>query len=162
MKNAPPPAGRRRFLVSLAAAALATRASAASAASAPVMEVWKEASCGCCGDWIPLMRAAGFNVVAHDGGAERARAKAGVADTFASCHTALVGGYAIEGHVPTRDIHRLLKERPSAIGLSVPGMVNGSPGMEQRGLRPGYAVLLLHRDGGSSVFARYPAQAPLP
>jgi len=152
---------RRRLLVSLAAAALAIRISPARAAAAPVMEVWKEASCGCCGDWIPLMRAAGFNVVAHDGGADFARAKAGIADVFASCHTAFVGGYAIEGHVPARDVHRLLKERPIAIGLSVPGMVNGSPGMEQRGPRPGYTVLLLRRDGGSSVFARYAAQAPL-
>lgn len=155
------PIGRRHFLASMLATALAARLAPARAAGAPFMEVWKDASCGCCNDWIVLMRAAGFTLAVHDGGSEKIRMKMGIADHFASCHTAIVGGYAIEGHVAATDIQRLLRERPNAIGLAVPGMVNGSPGMEQRGPRPGYAVLLLNRDGSSATFARYPSQSPL-
>lgn len=91
----------------------------------------------------------------NDTGNGAARAKAGIARQYGSCHTALTGGYAIEGHVPVREIERLLKERPDAIGLAVPGMVIGSPGMEQGDRVDPYTVLLLHRDGGSSAYAKY-------
>jgi hypothetical protein len=94
-------------------------------------------------------------VTAHDSGNSAARAKARIGPQYASCHTALVDGYAIEGHVPAREILRLLKERPDAIGLAVPGMPIGSPGMEQGGRVDPYSVLLLHRDGGSSTYAKY-------
>jgi hypothetical protein len=151
-------AARRRFMLS--AAALATTPILASAtATTPKqrMEVWKDPACGCCKEWIALIRAAGFDVVTHDTGNVAARRRARISDTYGSCHTALTGGYAIEGHVPVREIQRLLRERPDAIGLAVPGMVIGSPGMEQGGRREPYAVLLLHRDGGSSIYAKYSA-----
>ena len=119
------------------------------------IEVWKDPSCGCCKEWIAILRREGFNVVAHDSGNTAARTKAGIAIQYGSCHTALIDGYVIEGHVPVRDIERLLKERPNAIGLAVPGMVVGSPGMEQGDKVQPYTVLLLHRDGGSSAYARY-------
>ena len=123
----------------------------------PTIEVWKDASCGCCKEWMAHLRAAGFTVVSHDRGNVAARRKAGIGDHYGSCHTALVDGYAIEGHVPAREILRLLKERPKAIGLAVPGMPQGSPGMEQGRPPDPYTVLLLHRDGGSSTYAKYPA-----
>lgn len=124
-------------------------------AASRAIEVWKDPTCGCCKDWIAILRKAGFNVVANDSGNAAARAKAGIARQYASCHTALIEGYAIEGHVPVREIERLLSERPNAIGLAVPGMVVGSPGMEQGGRVDPYTVLLLHRDGGSSAYAKY-------
>lgn len=125
------------------------------AAAAPTMEVWKDPTCGCCKNWIALLRKAAYSVTAHDSGNVAARAKARIATRYGSCHTALIGDYAIEGHVPLKEIERLLRERPDAIGLAVPGMVVGSPGMEQGGRAEPYAVLLLHRDGSSSSYARY-------
>lgn len=119
------------------------------------MEVWKDPTCGCCGNWIALVQAADFNVTVHDVGNTAARQKAGVARQYGSCHTAIVGGYAIEGHVPVREIERLLKERRDAIGLAVPGMVAGSPGMEQGSRIDPYTVLLLTRAGGSEPYAKY-------
>lgn len=149
---------RRYFIASLVAlAAAAPLANLASSPAGPRMEVWKDPTCGCCKEWIAQARAAGFDVVAHDTGNVAARRRARISDTYGSCHTAFVGGYAIEGHVPLREIRRLLRERPDAIGLAVPGMVVGSPGMEQGDRREPYAVLLLHRDGGSSTYAKYSA-----
>lgn len=149
-----PFATRRRFLGLLLAAPLATTPWAARAATRSI-EVWKDPSCGCCKEWIAILRSAGYTVVAHDSGNVAARAKAGIGRAYASCHTGLIDGYAIEGHVPVREIERLLKERPNAIGLAVPGMVVGSPGMEQGSRVDPYSVLLLHRDGGSSTYAKY-------
>lgn len=148
---------RRRFMSSLLAAALAPALAApAIAAAQPAVEVWKDPTCGCCKEWVAHLRNAGFTVTVHDDGNAATRSKAGIAAQYASCHTALVAGYAIEGHVPAREIQRLLKERPNAIGLAVPGMVSGSPGMEQGGRVDPYTVLLLHKDGGSSSYAKYP------
>lgn len=147
---------RRRFLGSLVAAPMAAWLVLPAAVNAgQLVEVWKDSTCGCCKDWIALLRKAGFTVTAHDSGNVSARAKAGIARQYGSCHTALVEGYAIEGHVPVREIQRILKERPDAIGLAVPGMVVGSPGMEQGGRVDPYTVLLLHRDGGTSSYAKY-------
>lgn len=150
------PMRRRRFLALITAAPMTTWLGApAFADQGSAVEVWKDSTCGCCKDWIALLRKAGFVVTAHDSGNAAASAKARIAKQYGSCHTALVGGYAIEGHVPVREIQRLLKERPDAIGLAVPGMVIGSPGMEQGGRVDPYTVLLLHRDGGSSSYAKY-------
>lgn len=149
---------RRRFIFTAAAlAAVPLLASESLAAAKTRMEVWKDPACGCCKEWIAQLRAAGFEIVAHDTGNVAARRRARIADAYGSCHTALVDGFAIEGHVPVREIRRLLRERPDAIGLAVPGMVVGSPGMEQGDRREPYAVLLLHRDGGSSTYAKYSA-----
>jgi hypothetical protein len=147
---------RRRILASLVLVPLAVSLGLpASAATSPAVEVWKDPTCACCNDWIRHLRNAGFVVTAHDSGNQVARSKARIAPLYGSCHTALVEGYAIEGHVPVREIQRLLRERPDAIGLAVPGMVVGSPGMEEGGRVDPYSVLLLHRDGGSSTYAKY-------
>ena len=121
-----------------------------------VIEVYKSPACGCCGEWIKHLRANGFEVRAHDvADSAEYRRRYGVPEAFASCHTARLGGYVIEGHVPAREIGRLLTERPRAQGLAVPGMPAGSPGMEQEGRRDRYEVLLFQRDGRHVIYARY-------
>jgi hypothetical protein len=154
---------RRRLLLGGAVGLLLGPAGLAGAApaarSAPLMQVWKGPACGCCKDWIELLRAQGLRVEVHEQGNSDARARLGIALQYGSCHTALIGGYAIEGHVPVREILRLLKERPEAIGLAVPGMPLGSPGMdgpEYGGRRDPYQVLLLSRDGRTRVYQNYP------
>ena len=128
----------------------------------PLIEVWKTASCGCCKDWVKHVQSAGFEVKAHDVSDDAKRKKRqqlGLPEAYGSCHTALVSGYVLEGHVPARDINRLLKERPAALGLAVPAMPIGSPGMdgpEYGGRRDKYAVLLVQRNGGQSVYQQYP------
>ena len=128
------------------------------ATSTPLVEVWKDPSCGCCHDWIRHLQANGFRVQSYDTGNAARRAELGISPKLGSCHTAKVGGYALEGHVPAREIHRLLKEKPVAVGLAVPGMPIGSPGMD--GPAYGYKtepynVLLVRRDGAISVFQAY-------
>lgn len=149
---------RRALLVGIAAIGLGRWATARSATLAPLVEVWKSPSCGCCKDWIAHMRASGFRVEVHDSGNTAARVRLGVDGKYGSCHTAVVAGYAIEGHVPAGDIRRLLKERPVAVGLAVPGMPVGTPGMdgpEYKGRKDPYDVLLLQANGTASVYRRY-------
>ena len=146
---------KRRTLVALLGAALLPPAWAD---GAPLVEVWKSPTCGCCKDWIRHLEANGFQVRAHDQGNSDARAALGIPIAYGSCHTARVGGYAIEGHVPARDIQRLLKEQPAAIGLAVPAMPVGSPGMdgpEYGGRKDPYDVLLVRRDGSTGVYQSY-------
>ncbi|HOM13629.1 MAG TPA: DUF411 domain-containing protein [Rubrivivax sp.] len=122
------------------------------------MQVWKSPSCGCCKDWIALLQRDGFQVQVFDEGNNAMRAKLGLAQRYGSCHTARIGAYVVEGHVPAREIRRVLAERPDALGLAVPGMPVGSPGMdgpEYGGQRDPYDVLLVQRDGSSRVFASY-------
>lgn len=117
--------------------------------------VYKTPSCGCCDKWVSHLRENGFKVEAvnlEDLG--MVKAMAGVDPQLASCHTARVEGYVIEGHVPADDIRRLLAERPEARGLTVPGMPHGSPGMESPHPEP-YEVLLIEPDGSTRVFARH-------
>ena len=122
---------------------------------APKVEVFKSASCGCCGAWVEHMRQNGFQVIAHDvGDVPAERKKLGMPDRLGSCHSAKVGGYVIEGHVPAADIRRLLKEKPKALGLAVPSMPPGSPGMEGPRSIP-YDTLLVARDGTTRVFASH-------
>jgi hypothetical protein len=121
-------------------------------------EVWTARGCGCCHDWIAHQQANGFVVTSHDGGNDQMRARLGLAERYASCHTALIGGYAVEGHVPAREIRRLLKERPGAIGLAVPAMPVGSPGMDgpdYQGRKDPYDVLLVAEDGSARVWQSY-------
>lgn len=128
----------------------------------PQVEVWKDADCGCCKDWIKHLETAGFQVKAHDGGNADARTRLRMPEKLGSCHTALVGGYAIEGHVPAKEIRRLLKERPKAIGLTVPGMPVGSPGMDApiyRGRKDAYEVLLVLEDGNTRNYQSYSSQS---
>lgn len=153
------PTTRRHALHLLAAAAglAALPALAASPAKIP-MEVWKDPNCGCCKDWIVLMEQAGFAVTVHDSGNSAVRAKLGLPVQYGSCHTALVGGYLVEGHVPAADVHKLLKDKPKALGITVPGMPIGSPGMdgpEYDGRKDPYDVLLVTKSlMGSTVSTR--------
>lgn len=136
------------------AAALMGFAPYAFAQRSGAVTVYKSPTCGCCGDWVKHMRANGFQVEAHDvNDVSPMRRRYGVPGSLASCHTAVVGGYAIEGHVPAADIKRLLRERPKVVGLAVPGMVIGSPGMEQGAPQP-YETLAFDAQG-SRVFARH-------
>jgi len=141
-------------------AALASLPLAALARQSPkvLVEVWKAPECGCCEDWARHLQANGFAVKIHSGGNDAMRSKMGLPERFASCHTGLAGGYALEGHVPAREIRRLLKERPQAVGLAVPGMPVGSPGMDgpvYQGRKDPYDVLLVAKDGASRVYASY-------
>lgn len=148
---------RRGFLVGLGAAGL-LQAGLAPAQVVQTMEVWKDPNCGCCKDWIAHIEKNGFKAKVHETGNVAARARLGLPQKLGSCHTALVQGYAIEGHVPAKDILRLLKERPTALGLAVPGMPVGSPGMDDPaygGRRDRYDVLLVLKDGRTQVFNSY-------
>lgn len=143
-----------RVLVSALMPALIALPLAAGAAQ-PVIEVYKAATCGCCKQWVKHLEANGFTVKAQDvADPGDYRAKFGIADQHASCHTARVQGYAVEGHVPASDIKRMLGTRPEAVGLAVPGMPMGSPGMEGAHSDP-YEVLLVKKDGSTSVYKRY-------
>lgn len=116
--------------------------------------VYKSPTCGCCSKWVDHMKANGFRVTAHDTSDMQAvKTKLGVPDAMASCHTSVVNGYVIEGHVPAADIQRLLRDKPKVAGLAVPGMVTGSPGMEGNRSDP-YNVMAFG-DGKTSVFARH-------
>src|SRR5262245_19363300 len=135
---------------------VAAQQKSASAASSVV--VYKSATCGCCSNWIAHLKANGFQVQAHDVGDAELRAvgkSAGLTDNLASCHTAKIGGYIVEGHVPAADIQRLLKEKPAIAGIAAPGMPMGSPGMEQGGLKQPYDVIAFTKDGKTTVFAKH-------
>jgi hypothetical protein len=157
----PPDLRRRAFVRSLLAVAVAIPFSdrlIAATGDQPI-EVWTGPSCGCCKEWVKHLQANGFDVVSHEGGNSAARTRLGMPVRYGSCHTAEIDGYAIEGHVPATDIHRLVAESPDAIGLSVPAMPRGSPGMDgpaYGNVQDPYDVLLVHRDGNASVFRSYP------
>ncbi|MGH8177809.1 MAG: DUF411 domain-containing protein [Steroidobacter sp.] len=126
----------------------------------PQVVVYKNASCGCCKVWIEHMQSHGFPVKAVDvDNLGPIKERVGVPFGMGSCHTAEVGGYFIEGHVPAADVQRLLTEKPKAKGLTVPGMPIGSPGMEQGDRVDPYEVLLVHEGGGTSVYSTYPQEA---
>ena len=123
-------------------------------AAAPVIDVYKSASCGCCTAWIKHLEANGFTVRARNVEMPaQYRQRAGIPDQFGSCHTGIVNGYAIEGHVPASDIKRLLREKPQAKGLAVPAMPMGSPGMEGPRKDP-YDVFLV-KANGTTVYQHY-------
>lgn len=149
----------RRSLLKAALGAFLLPSTAALAAKTalPVIEVYKSAYCGCCHLWVEHLQANGFTVKAQDvSDPAEYRAKFGIPKDLGSCHTAMVDGYAIEGHVPAQDIKRLLEERPKAKGLAVPGMPMGSPGMEGSRKDP-YDVLLIGLDGRTTVYRHYSA-----
>lgn len=125
-------------------------------ADLPLVTVYKSPTCGCCSKWANHMEAGGFPVETVDvTDLGVVKAEHGVPARLGSCHTAVVDGYAVEGHVPAVDVKRLLAERPDAAGLAVPGMAIGSPGMETPGRRPDRYEVLLVRDGDATVFAQH-------
>ena len=151
----------RRQLVAGIAAAIALPALASKPTKIP-LEVWKDPNCGCCKDWITYMEDNGFAVTVHDTGNTAVRAKLGLPARLGSCHTALVGSYLLEGHVPAADVKKLLAQKPKALGITVPGMPVGSPGMDgpdYGGRKDPYDVLLVARDGSTRVFKQYNQKA---
>lgn len=146
---------RRTLLGALGALTLAGT-SRAGAQTLPPVVVHKDPSCGCCGAWVDHLRGAGFQVsVTETDEMTAIKARLGVPQKLASCHTAEVGGYTIEGHVPADEIKRLLAERPAAKGLAVPGMPVGSPGMEVAGANPDRYEVVLFGQEGQRTFAQY-------
>lgn len=159
---------RRRFIgacgMAAAGAALVSRDAFAADGAWPVsgsadrlesMTVYKSPSCGCCNEWVKHVQGAGFTVkVVNMDDLTRIKRDAGVPAALESCHTALVSAYAIEGHVPADLVKKALSEKPKIAGLAVPGMVVGSPGMEQGNLKQPYAVIAWARDGKTSTYAR--------
>ena len=147
---------RKQFLQSMVLAPLA--ASLRLDAESPQVQVYKDPTCGCCGKWVQHLRDNGFQVSVQDVPDTAVyRAKYGVPKQLISCHTAIVDGYAVEGHVPASDIQRILLERPKAKGLAVPGMPAGSPGMEAPRSQA-FAVLLFDSEGHTSIYHEYPAK----
>ncbi|WP_240756917.1 DUF411 domain-containing protein [Roseicella aquatilis] len=147
--------GRRGALGLLAAAAATVGTTGAASAIPPArVEVWQDPNCGCCGGWVHHMRAAGFGVTAHKIADVRPlKAANRVPEALWSCHTAVVEGYVIEGHVPATDIRRLLAERPQARGLSAPGMPPSAPGMDIPGTP--YEVVLFGAPGGDRTWRQH-------
>jgi hypothetical protein len=147
---------RRALIVSIAALTASAMSRTVPAAPLPKVVVHKDPNCGCCGAWVEHLRQAGFLVeVVETDAVNRVKARLGVPHRLASCHTAEVSGYVVEGHVPAASMKRLLADRPEARGLAVPGMPIGSPGMEVAGAPPeDYAVILFGRFG-QRQFARY-------
>jgi hypothetical protein len=126
------------------------------AASLPTLVVHKSQNCGCCGLWVEHMRAAGFSVEVIDTeNFDSIKSRLGIPAGMGACHTAEVDGYFVEGHVPASDVKKMLAERPPIRGLTVPGMPQGSPGMEQGGQVQPYEVIAVAGDGSGSVFARH-------
>jgi hypothetical protein len=148
-----------RTLFAFCLALLVTAPVSAATDGTPSIEVWKSPTCGCCGKWVEHLEANGFAVTAKNtsrGMLDRIKRQAGIEENLASCHTGLIEGYAIEGHVPAADIKKLLETRPDAVGLTVPNMPLGSPGMEQPdGKTEPYDVLLVKKDGSTEIFASH-------
>ena len=161
MKNINPNSwNRRQFGKSLLCTSVATYLAAPTQLVAEELsiEVWTNPACGCCKVWIAYLEENGFTVTSYNEGSLEAMERLGVPSRYGSCHTAEIEGYAVEGHVPVQEILRLIQERPDAIGISVPGMPRGSPGMdgpEYGNVQDPYDVLLIGRDGEATVFQSY-------
>lgn len=139
--------------------ALAVLIAAGVNAATPEMTVFKTKTCGCCSKWVEHMRTNGFKVTVNDvPSTAEYRHEFGVPAKLQSCHTAVVSGYTIEGHVPASEIQRFLKEKPNSKGLAVPGMPAGSPGMESDRL-DSYSVLRFEKDGVVSIYRTYPGES---
>ena len=145
-------------LASALAVTLALFPAAQAVADAIQIDVRKTNGCGCCLSWMKHLEESGFAPIGEDmfgGSLVRFKLDTGVPQRMVSCHTALVDGYVIEGHVPASDIQRLLDERPDAVGVAVPGMPYGSPGMGPENDREGYDVFLIQGDGSTEILSSY-------
>lgn len=150
----------RRSFLATTAGLMAAAPFGALAQGGPAIHVLKDPNCGCCTAWIDILRRDGFAVTTERSfgtALSRYKLDSGIPPRMTSCHTGKIAGYMIEGHVPPADIRRLLAERPDAVGLAVPGMPYGSPGMGPQDAREAYDVFLIGRDGGTKVFTRYDA-----
>ena len=151
---------RRMILIGGTAMLAASPLKALAQGAAPAIHVMKDPNCGCCSAWIEILQNAGFAVTTEASlGTLLMRYKLdnGIPQEMISCHTGRVENYMIEGHVPVADIRRLLDERPDAVGLAVPGMPYGSPGMGPESEREAYEVFLIRQDGSTEVFTSYSA-----
>lgn len=149
---------RRNALFALCAAAVCGCSKTTGAPRGPLIVVFKNESCGCCKLWVAHLESAGFATQVHDiDNLGPIKERVGIPYGMGACHTAEVGGYFVEGHVPAQDIERLLSEKPDAKGLIVPGMPAGSPGMEVPSHQvQAYDVLLVAKDGTTSIYAHHP------
>lgn len=152
------PQSRRAFLgtaAALVAGGALARPLLAAPAPLPEVNVYKDAGCGCCKEWVKHLEKNGFTVKSHDtSDMQTVKASFGVPEALGSCHTARVGTYVIEGHVPADLIVKLLNEKPAnARGLAAPGMPNKAPGMQQPGPQPPYDVILFEKSGKTRVYA---------
>lgn len=122
----------------------------------PSVTVYKSPSCQCCSEWVAHMQEKGFEVKTTDlSDMQQIKNRFNVPRELASCHTAVVGGYVVEGHVPAREVKKMLAQQPDIAGLTVPGMPVGSPGMEQGGRLDPYNVLAFSENGSANIFAKY-------
>jgi hypothetical protein len=144
-------------LIVLALAFTVLTAGSTDAQRSATVDVYKSPTCGCCSAWVEHLRSHGFTArVVETDDVDRLKDERGVPRQVRSCHTAIVGGYVIEGHVPAQDIQRLLKERPQVAGIGVPGMPIGSPGMEVNGMKPqAFDVIAFTKQGATRVFASH-------
>jgi hypothetical protein len=148
---------RRNILVAITSF-IALAISSPSQSSGPLITVFKTPTCGCCGKWVEHLRANGFTVKVQEvNDTSSYERQYRVPRSMVSCHTAVVNGYTIEGHVPAAEIKRLLSERPRVVGLAVPGMPVGSPGMDAAH-NDAYSVFGFDESGHASVYASYPAR----
>ena len=155
---------RRQLLIFASSAIAAAPLVALADDTTNDIHVVKNPQCGCCNAWIEILEVDGFNVTTEDrSNSELAvfKSESGIPKDMTSCHTAKIGGYFIEGHVPASDIKRLIEERPDALGLAVPSMPYGSPGMGPEDEREAYSVFIVRSDGSTEVFQHYP-QAGIP
>jgi hypothetical protein len=148
---------RRLALVLVALLLLVPAVGTTAQSRQTAIEVYKSPTCGCCSKWIDHLRSHGFAARAIDTDKiDEIKDSRGVPRQARSCHTGMVGGYVVEGHVPAADIQRLLKERPAIVGIAVPGMPIGSPGMEVPGMKAqSYNVIAFSKDGSTRVFASH-------
>ena len=145
----------RRTMIGLLAATIPA-AACAKPVKAAELRIYKSPYCGCCGAWVDHVKASGIKTVVKDmEDVTPVARKVGVPDALRSCHTAVIEGYFVEGHVPAVDIRKLLRERPKARGIAVPGMPIGSPGMEQGKRRDAYQTLLVMHDGSTRAFVKH-------
>ncbi len=150
----------RRAMMACIASFAAAKPLAGVAQAGPAIHVFKDPNCGCCTAWIEILRDEGFTVTTERSFGTlliRHKLENGIPQKMTSCHTGETEGYMIEGHVPPQDIRRLLAERPDAVGLAVPGMPYGSPGMGPEDEREAYDVFLIRKDGSTEVFSSYDA-----
>jgi hypothetical protein len=151
---------RRLLVAQIAAGSVVVLAARAHAGTAPAMTVWKDPNCGCCSGWVEHIRRNGFTVtVIETSDVQTIKVQRGILVELASCHTAEIGGYTIEGHVPAAAVTRLLAEKPAGHGLAVPGMPIGSPGME--GGRPATYDVILFGEGAQKRFGQFIGDKPV-